>query len=98
MTAMDTTHLGFIIASYALATLVIFGLIAWVIFDYRSQTARLQKLEAQGAAPPVGSEIVVNEEKSNRLWLVLPLIIFIGLSGVFLYRLAEAKGMLFPRL
>ena len=38
----------------------------------------------------------MSEEKSNRLWLVLPLIVFIGLSGVFLYRLAENKGDSIP--
>jgi heme exporter protein D len=54
---MNTTHLGFIIASYALATLLIFGMIAWVIFDYRSQTARLQKFEAQGAARRSGAKL-----------------------------------------
>lgn len=38
----------------------------------------------------------MSEEKSNRLWLVLPLIIFVGLSGVFLYRLATNKGDMIP--
>lgn len=54
---MDTTHIGFIIASYALAALVIFGLIAWVMLEHRAQTARLQKLEAQGAQRRSGAKL-----------------------------------------
>lgn len=38
----------------------------------------------------------MSDEKPNRLWLVLPLIIFVGLSGVFLYRLATNKGDMIP--
>ena len=38
----------------------------------------------------------MSAERSNRLWLILPLLIFIGLSSVFLYRLATNKGDLIP--
>ena len=54
---MDTTHFGFILASYSLAALVIFGLITWVILDHRAQTKRLQRLEAQGAARRSGAKL-----------------------------------------
>ena len=54
---MDTAHLGFIVASYLLAGAVVLGLIIWVVQDFRAQTARLQKLEAQGAARRSGAKL-----------------------------------------
>jgi len=54
---MNVEHLGFIIASYALAALVTIGLIAWVMLDHRAQTARLKKLEAQGAQRRSGAKL-----------------------------------------
>jgi heme exporter protein D len=41
-------HAGFIIAAYAVAALVIIGLIAWVELDNRAQRKHLKKLHAQG--------------------------------------------------
>jgi len=38
----------FIVTSYALVAAVVAALIAWVIADYRRQTARLHDLEASG--------------------------------------------------
>jgi heme exporter protein D len=38
----------FIIAAYAVAVIVLSGLIAWVVFDYRAQTRKLAELEARG--------------------------------------------------
>lgn len=38
----------------------------------------------------------MSEVRPNRLWLVLPLIIFVGLSAVFLYRLATNTGDAIP--
>lgn len=54
---MEIDHIGFIITSYALATCVIAGLIIWVVADHRAQKARLQKLEAQGAARRSGAKL-----------------------------------------
>lgn len=54
---MNTEHLGFIVASYALAALVTFGLIAWVMLDHQAQKARLQKLEEQGAHRRSGAKL-----------------------------------------
>ncbi len=42
------THTGFIIAAYASAVIVIVGLCAWVIFDYRAQRRTLAELERRG--------------------------------------------------
>ena len=41
-------HAGFIIAAYAVAVLVVIGLIVWVELDNRAQRRRLKKLHAQG--------------------------------------------------
>jgi heme exporter protein D len=41
-------HAGFIVAAYAVAALVVIGLIVWVEFDNRAQRRQLKKLHAQG--------------------------------------------------
>ena len=41
-------HADFIIAAYAVAALVIIGLIVWVELDNRAQRRRLKNLHAQG--------------------------------------------------
>jgi heme exporter protein D len=41
-------HAAFIIAAYAAAIVVIGGLIAWVVIDYRAQKRVLGDLEAHG--------------------------------------------------
>jgi len=41
-------HAAFILAAYAAATIVIGGLIAWVLLDYRAQLHKLADLEARG--------------------------------------------------
>ena len=43
-------HAGFIIAAYAIAALVVAGLIVWVEFDNRLLRQRLAALKAQGAS------------------------------------------------
>ena len=42
-------HADFIIAAYAVAVLIIAGLIIWVVSDYRSQRAVLNDLDKAGA-------------------------------------------------
>ena len=42
------THADFIVASYAIAVVVIGCLIGWVAFDHRAQKRRLAELEASG--------------------------------------------------
>jgi heme exporter protein D len=50
------THTGFIIAAYAAAAVVVVGLTAWVMLDYRAQLRALAGLEKRGItrrpAPP----------------------------------------------
>lgn len=41
-------YASFIVWSYALVTLVVAGLIVWIIADHRRQQASLQKLESEG--------------------------------------------------
>jgi heme exporter protein D len=41
-------HTGFIIAAYAAGLIVIVGLCAWVMFDYRAQRRNLADLERRG--------------------------------------------------
>jgi heme exporter protein D len=41
-------HAGFILAAYAVATIVVAALIAWVMIDYRAQRRMLGMMEARG--------------------------------------------------
>jgi heme exporter protein D len=43
-------HIGFIVAAYAAAVVVVAGLIGWVAFDYRAQRRALAELERRGIA------------------------------------------------
>jgi heme exporter protein D len=46
---MDTPgHIGFIVASYTAAAIVVAGLIAWVALDFRAQRRSLNELEQRG--------------------------------------------------
>jgi heme exporter protein D len=46
---MDTvSHTGFIVASYAVAAVVVLALIAWVVLDFRMQRRTLADLESRG--------------------------------------------------
>jgi heme exporter protein D len=48
---METmNHAGFIVASYAAATIVVIALVAWVMLDFRAQRRNLAELEARGVA------------------------------------------------
>jgi heme exporter protein D len=56
-------HADFIIAAYAAAVVVISGLIAWVMLDYRAQKIALADLDARGTARrPRGSAAAANAE------------------------------------
>jgi heme exporter protein D len=44
----EVTHAGFIIAAYATAVIVVIGLCAWVMLDYRAQRRNLADLERRG--------------------------------------------------
>ena len=43
-----TDHIGFIVAAYAAAAVVVSMLIAWVAVDYRAQRRNLADLELRG--------------------------------------------------
>jgi heme exporter protein D len=43
-------YAAFIVTSYALVTAVVLALIGWIALDYRTQKARLRKLETSGVA------------------------------------------------
>ena len=42
-------HAGFIVAAYAVAGVVVAGLIVWIVSDHRAQTRHLTELEQSGA-------------------------------------------------
>jgi heme exporter protein D len=45
-----SSHIGFIFTSYAAAAVVVAGLIAWVLLDFRTQRRNLNDLETRGVA------------------------------------------------
>ena len=49
-------HADFIIAAYAIAALVVVGLIVWVVLDHRAQRRQLGELEAQRRDAPLRSK------------------------------------------
>jgi heme exporter protein CcmD len=50
-------HLGFIVAAYIVAVIVVAGLSLWVIGSYRQLKARLDMLEAQGISRRSGAKL-----------------------------------------
>jgi heme exporter protein D len=50
-------HAAFIIAAYLVTILVVVGLIAWVLADYRAQQRDLADLEARGHGRKSGSSL-----------------------------------------
>jgi len=47
----DIPHLGFIIAAYGVAAVVVVVMIAAILLDYRDLTARLAKFETRRGEP-----------------------------------------------
>jgi heme exporter protein D len=43
-----TSHAAFIVTAYAAAAVVVGGLIAWIVLDYRAQKRSLSELETRG--------------------------------------------------
>jgi heme exporter protein D len=41
-------HADFIVGAYVFATLIVAGMIGWIVLDYRQQTRALADLEARG--------------------------------------------------
>ena len=54
-----SAHVGFIVAAYAAAAVIVTTLVLWVVADYRAQRHALAALEARGVARrsrPVSTE------------------------------------------
>jgi heme exporter protein CcmD len=55
---METVdHLGFIVAAYVMAIIVVAGLILWITITYRGVKAQLAALEEQGISRRSGSKL-----------------------------------------
>jgi heme exporter protein D len=62
------SHTGFIIAAYAVAVIVVAGLTAWVMLDYRTQLRTLAGLEKRGVtrrSAPAGPEPSAQQAKED---------------------------------
>ena len=51
-------YTSFIVTSYALVTVVVLVLIAWIAIDYRRQKSRLRELDAAGVVRRSGRSAV----------------------------------------
>ena len=63
-----TPHLGFIVAAYAAAALIVGTLTAWVVLDYRAQRRRLIDLDLRGVtrrSEPARSERAIEQAKEE---------------------------------
>ena len=63
-----TSHIAFIVASYAAAFAVVGGLIGWVMLDFRAQKRALADLEMRGLtrrSASVRSERTMEEAKEE---------------------------------
>ncbi len=47
---MDAPHFGFVVAAYAIGALVVAGMIASILWDFRALSAALRRLEAARGA------------------------------------------------
>ncbi len=69
MTMEAIDHLPFIVGSYAAALVVVAGLIAWVMLDFRAQRRALADLEIRGltrrsASAPADRPMTKAKEKA----------------------------------
>jgi heme exporter protein CcmD len=48
----DIPHLGFIVAAYGIAAVVVAAMIVTILLDYRDLTARLARFETRRDEPP----------------------------------------------
>ncbi|MGO9699003.1 MAG: heme exporter protein CcmD [Xanthobacteraceae bacterium] len=51
-----TNHVDFIVGAYTAAVVVVGGLIAWVLLDYRAQLRKLADMEKRGFTRRVAGE------------------------------------------
>jgi heme exporter protein D len=64
MTAID--HFGFIAGAYGFAVVVVGGLTAWVMLDYRAQRRHLADLESQGVIRRSAPQGKASQEPGQR--------------------------------
>ena len=86
-------YASYIVTSYTLVAAIVLILIVWIAIDYRLQKQRLRQLEASGITRRSGRQAMNAPATSEtptrrRRWLVmLPLIGFMAVAGLFLVRL-----------
>jgi heme exporter protein D len=61
----DPNHLAFILAAYGAAIAVVAGLIAWVMLDYRIQSAKLTEFESRGVVRGVAGQTTMRETSED---------------------------------
>jgi heme exporter protein D len=57
----DANHLVFIVGAYGAAVAVVAGLIAWVMLDYRVQSAKLAEFESRGVVRGIAGRAAPRE-------------------------------------
>jgi heme exporter protein D len=57
----DGNHLVFIVAAYGAACGVVAALIAWVMLDYRTQSAKLAEFESRGVVRGIAGHAAIQE-------------------------------------
>jgi heme exporter protein D len=58
----DGNHLVFIVAAYGAACGVVAALIAWVMLDYRTQSAKLAEFESRGIVRGIAGQAPAIQE------------------------------------
>jgi heme exporter protein CcmD len=61
----DANHLAFIVAAYGAGIAVVAGLIAWVMLDYRMQSAQLAEFERRGTVRGGAGRAVIQEASED---------------------------------
>ena len=61
----DPNHLAFIVAAYGAACGVVAALIAWVVLDYRTQSAKLAQFESKGVVRGNAGRVAAIQEASK---------------------------------
>jgi heme exporter protein D len=57
----DVNHLVFIVAAYGSGIAVVAALVAWVMLDYRTQSAKLAEFESRGVVRGIAGRAAIQE-------------------------------------
>jgi heme exporter protein D len=57
----NADQLVFIVAAYGAAVVVVAGLVAWVMLDYRAQAAKLAEFESRGVVRGIAGRAALSE-------------------------------------